>query len=89
MEAKFPHNDEPDIMVWLEYIREHIEQLAMCHSCVYFGNRCPTYTDAERPCSGYKYKQDLIAENLTDDLKMMEHVIKMVEELQDKAMDVQ
>jgi len=89
MSCKYPHDDETDVMVWLEYIREHIEMLAMCHSCKHFGvngSSCPSYADAELPCSAHIHKEDLVAENLTDDLVKMERALKMVRELQLKVL---
>ena len=85
MSAPYPRDGETDPVVCLEYVREHVEQLAMCHSCVHMGQGCPPYADAEQPCSGYEYKEDLIAENLTDDLKKLEQGIRLVKKLKKRV----
>ena len=80
-EVPYPHESAPASHKLL-YIAEHLEQLAMCFSCEYHGGVCPKGADAERPCSEHVHKDNLIAENLTDDLKMMETAIVRVKDLE-------
>jgi len=67
----------------LMFVSEHLEQVTMCLSCKhYYAGRCPEEADAERPCNSHIHVANLMAENLTDDLKQMESAITRVKDLE-------
>ncbi|MCP4493432.1 MAG: hypothetical protein GY820_39910 [Gammaproteobacteria bacterium] len=67
----------------LRWVADHLERVIMCLSCAHHGGKCPDVADGEtNPCPGHEHRDNLIAENLTDDLRVMGGTISRVKDLE-------